>query len=108
LEIALLATEDPADYVVSFYKSDGALQKNIAVDGAVDDPRNSDYTIYKIFPQSYFLFTVGGNLSRGEANAVSLTNTSTNEVVDAYRAGTSWSVLTEGAGSGATATGTGS
>jgi hypothetical protein len=51
---------------------------------------------------------VGGNLSRGEANAVSLTNTSTNEVVDAYRAGTSWSVLTEGAGSGATATGTGS
>jgi hypothetical protein len=51
---------------------------------------------------------VGGNLSRGEANAVSLTNTSTNEVVDAYRAGTSWSVLTEGAGLGATAKGTGS
>ena len=87
---------------------DGEVRLDAAIVIATPDPRNSDYTIYKIFPQSYFLFTVGGNLSRGEANAVSLTNTSTNEVVNAYRAGTSWSVLTEGAGSGATAKGTGS
>ncbi|GAA5067492.1 Hint domain-containing protein [Roseibacterium beibuensis] len=115
LEVTLLATEDPADYTVSFYTPSGTLQTAIPVTGAVGgeitldaasvtavaDPDNPDYVIYTITSNTGYLFTAGSTAS-GEARAVTLTNTDTSTVIDAYNVNGGTTTTTQGAGSGVT------
>ncbi|PTM97135.1 Hint domain-containing protein [Rhodovulum imhoffii] len=121
LEVTLRATEDPADYTVSFYKSDGTLETAIpvtdAVGGeitldaasvtAVPDPDNPNYIIYTITSNTGYLFT-GGTTFLNEARAVTLTNTNTGTVIDAYTVNGGTVTTTEGAGSGVTTSPSGS
>lgn len=115
LEISILATEDPADYTVSFYTPTGALQTAIPVTGAaggeitldaasvtaVPDPDNPFYVIYTVTSNTGYLFTAG-TTTLGEARAVTLVDTSTSTVIDAYNVNGGTVTTTAGAGAGVT------
>ena len=104
IEIALSPDDDPANFVVSFYDTDGNLETNTPAQGAVNgevrlsdlvgvpDPDNPNWTIYTIESTNGTgsLFN-GGNGNNGvESNYVALTDTSTtpNTVIDGYGIGT--------------------
>ncbi len=119
VEVALKATEDPADYTLSFYQPDGTLQTNIRLNAAVNgeisltdatsvnpDPDNPDYLIYRIASDGRYLFT-GDNTTTDEARAVALTNTTTGTLIDAYAVGSDDVTFVEGVASGNTATASG-
>lgn len=100
VEITLAPGEDPADFVVSFYGTDGALMDdtgdNIQASGvsgaevtlnnaaitAVPDPDNPGYTIYTITSTAANgkLINATNSNPADEANYVTLTNTSTGAV----------------------------
>ena len=104
IEIALSPDDDPADFVVSFYDTDGNLETNSPAQGAVNgevrlsdlvgvpDPDNPNWIIYTIESTSGDgrLLNGGNGNNDLEANYVALTDTSTdpNTVVDGYGIGT--------------------
>lgn len=123
VEIALAAGEDPADYVVSFYRNNGSLF-NVNGTGIVNgevrlsdaaisfgpDPENPKYTIYTISSKNSngVLTTSGTGRNNTEASYVALTNTTTNTVIDAYGVGSNATrTLIGGVANGATAESTG-
>ncbi len=95
IEVTLKASEDPADYTLSFHTQSGALYSGSNAPGQVggllllSDPNNAvsqnatdpDYNVYTIITR----FTTSGSRN-GESRAVALSNTETGEVIDAYAA----------------------
>lgn len=116
IEVTLKATEDPADYTLSFHTQSGALYSGSNAPGQVggllllSDPNNAvsqnttdpDYNVYTIITR----FTTSGSRN-GESRAVALSNTETGEVIDAYAVGRSNIALTGGPAAGTTALKTG-
>ena len=104
IEIALSPGDDPADFVVSFYDTNGNLETNIPVSGAVGgeislsdlvgvpDPDFPNWTIYTIESNNATGRLLNGSNGNNnlEANYVALTDTSSapNTVVDGYGIGT--------------------
>ena len=132
LEIALGPGENPADFTISFYNSDGTLNNNTTgidantgnnaiVNGeltldtlvGMPDPDNPGYTIYRI---SGTTTNAGGtqnllfdatNSNGDEANYVTLYNTDTNTLIDGYGIGSSPTTIIpagEGVAAGETVT----
>ena len=116
IEVTLKASEDPADYTLSFHTQSGALYSGSNAPGQVggllllSDPNNAvsqnatdpDYNVYTIITR----FTTSGSRN-GESRAVALSNTETGEVIDAYAVGGSNIALTGGPAAGTTALKTG-
>jgi hypothetical protein len=116
LEVTLKATEDPSDYTISFYTQTGTLYagSNAAdqVGGllSLSDP-NISVALNTTDPD-YNVYTILANFStwrarNGESRAVALSNNDTGEIIDAYCAGGSDLLLTEGPATGVTALSTG-
>ena len=116
LEVTLKATEDPSDYTISFYTQTGTLYagSNAAdqVGGllSLSDP-NISVALNTTDPD-YNVYTILANFStwrarNGESRAVALSNNDTGEIIDAYCAGGSDLLLTEGSAAGVTALSTG-
>ncbi|MFY0616476.1 Hint domain-containing protein [Shimia sp.] len=107
LEIALDPSEDPSDFVASFYNANGAVGFEVSL----DDPGVSVSTgaggelVYVISADVYPIRLTDPN-GNGANNyeAYALTNTDTNEVVDFYDigGGTSEILALDGAAAGAT------
>ena len=116
IEVTLKASEDPADYTLSFHTQSGALYSGSNAPGQVggllllSDPNNAvsqnatdpNYNVYTIMTR----FTTSGSRN-GESRAVALSNTETGEVIDAYAVGGSHIALTGGPAAGTTALRTG-
>ena len=116
IEVTLKASEDPADYTLSFHTQSGALYSGSNAPGQVggllllSDPNNGvsqnatdpDYNVYTVIIR----FTTSGSRN-GESRAVALSNTETGEVIDAYAVGGSNIALTGGPATGTTALRTG-
>lgn len=108
LEVALGNGDDPADFVVSFYQSDGSVGIEIPLthpDVQVSvDPDNNE-TIYVISADSFpILLTDPDGGGAGNYEAYALTNTDTGTVVDFYDigGGTQNILALDGAAAGAT------
>jgi hypothetical protein len=116
IEVTLKASEDPADYTLSFHTQFGALYPGSNAPGQVGgllllrDPNNAvsqnatdpDYNVYTIITRLTAAAARGG-----ESRAVALSNTETVEVIDAYAIGWSDIALTAGPAAGTTALRTG-
>lgn len=111
VEIVLGPGEDPADFTVSAYASDGTLhttsggptngtgEVSLSSLSGTPDPQNPAYTVY-VIP----LGVRAGVSIIDEASGVALTNTATSTVIDFYSAdrGIPPITATEGAAAGAT------
>ena len=116
IEVTLKASEDPADYTLSFHTQSGALYSGSNAPGQVggllllSDPNNwvsqnatdPDYNVYTIILAN---FTTRARVTVNRA--VALSNTETGEVIDAYCVGGSHIALTGGPATGTTALRTG-
>ena len=98
LEVALGASDDPADFTVSFYQADGSVGIEISLDttGVVVavDPDNGEVT-YVISASNFPILLTdpdGGGPNNYEAYA--LTNTATNTVIDFYDIGGGTTAIT--------------
>lgn len=107
LETALRPSENPADFTVSFYQSDGTVGFELALDAAAIpsfvDPDNNE-VIFVISADNFPILLTdpdGGGATNYEAYA--LTNTTTGEVVDFYDIGGGTQTITavDGVASGA-------
>lgn len=108
LEVALGPSDDPADFVVGFYQSDGTLGLEVTLDDPrviqTVDPDNGE-VIYVLSADNLPIALTdpdGGGANNYEAYA--LTNTDTGEVLDFYDigGGTQNIVAQSGAAAGAT------
>ena len=120
-EITLAPGEDPADFIVSFYDSNGNLKDNaddnIQATGVVDgqvrlsdltpvpDPDVPGYMIYTITSTATNgqLFAGGTFIAAENANVVALTNTTTGTPIDAIQVSGAATTLVEGPAAGLTA-----
>lgn len=107
LEVALSSSDDPADFTVSFYQSNGTVGLELSLthpDIQVSvDPDNGE-TVYVISADDFPILLTdpdGGGSTNYEAYA--LTNTTTNDVIDFYDigGGTQNIVAVDGAAAGA-------
>jgi hypothetical protein len=107
VEITLAPGDDPADFVVSVYATDGTLHLTSGISGGEvtlsslsgdPHPDDANFTIY--------IIPVGirnANSDANEGSAIALTDTSDGTVVDFFGALTVPVTATEGAAAGATA-----
>lgn len=107
LEVALGPNENPADFTVSFYNSDGSLGFEVQLDDPgvqmSVDPDNGEL-VYVISADVFdILLTDPDSGASGNYEAFALTNTSTSEVIDFYDIGGGTQNITAdgGAASGA-------
>ena len=91
LEVALGASDDPADFTVSFYQSNGTVGEQISLDHpdvqVTVDPDNGE-VVYVISAEDFNILLTdpnGGGANNYEAFA--LVNTDTNTVIDFYDIG---------------------
>ncbi|MEQ9694481.1 Hint domain-containing protein [Shimia sp. SDUM112013] len=107
LEVALAASEDPADFVISFYQSDGSVGLELPLthpDIQVSiDPDNNEQVFVISADDFPILLTDPDGGGVGNYEAYALTNTTTNEVIDFYDigGGTQNIVAMDGAAAGA-------
>lgn len=105
IEVTLKASEDPADYTLSFYTHTGTLYAGSNAAGQVggllllSDPNIS--VAQNTTDPDYNVYTILANFSTwrarsGESRAVALSRNDTGEVIDAYCVGGSDLLLTEG------------
>ncbi|MEO0401268.1 MAG: type I secretion protein, partial [Pseudomonadota bacterium] len=105
LEVALGPSDDPADFVVGFYQSDGTLGIEVTLDDPrvvqSIDPENGEVIFVLSADNLPILLTDpdGGGSTNYEAYA--LTNTDTGEVLDFYDIGGGTQNIVAGSGAAA-------
>ena len=112
IEVTLKASEDPADYTLSFYTETGTLCSGSNAEGQVGgllllrDPNIS--VAQNTTDPDYNVYTILANFStwrarNGESRVVALSNNDNGEVLDAYCVGGSDLLLKEGPATDVTA-----
>ncbi|MEL6452979.1 MAG: Hint domain-containing protein [Pseudomonadota bacterium] len=107
LEVALGASDDPADFVVGFYQDDGSLGIEVRLDDprvtSTVDPDNGEVVYVLSADALPILLTDPNGSGSNNYEAYALTNTGTGEVLDFYDigGGTQNIVAQSGAAAGA-------